>query len=157
MATKRYTQKSLVLKELTREGEIDEYQVKNLLARKLAESSFQVDQDSIVRQMYLEDTNQPFIDKFEAEYFADIFGPSFKEINKVTIEPLIRLESTLTYALKKLARSPHINHLEFFKILGEIESSISNRLLKRGSLFKIVYQASTDKPSWFTIHYTSLN
>ena len=118
MATKRYTQKSLVLKELTKEGEIDEYQVKNLLARKLAESSFQVDQDSIVRQMYLEDTNQPFIDKFEAEYFADIFGASFKEINKVTIEPLIRLESTLTYALKKLARSPHINHLEFFKILG---------------------------------------
>jgi hypothetical protein len=106
METKRYAQKSLVLRELTRQGEVDECHVKNLLARRLAESTFQVDQDSIVRQMYLEDTNQSFIDKFEAEYFADIFGSSFKEINKVTIEPLIHLESTLTYALKKLARSP---------------------------------------------------
>lgn len=107
--------------------------------------------------MYLEDTNQSFIDKFEAEYFADIFGASFKEINKVTIEPLIHLQSTLTYALKKLARSPHINHLEFFKILGEIEGNISNCLLKKGSLFKLVYQIKTDTKSWFTIHYNSLN
>ncbi len=111
MTTKRYTQKSLVLKELTQEGEVDECHVKHLLARRLGESSFQVDDDCVVRQMYLEDTNKSFIDKFEAEYFSDIFGPTFKEINKVTIEPLIHLESTLTYALKKLARSPQINHL----------------------------------------------
>lgn len=157
MTTRRYNQKSLVLKELTQEGEVDECHVKHLLARRLGESSFQVDEDCIVRQMYLEDTNKTFIDKFEAEYFSDIFGPSFKEINKVTIEPLIHLESTLTYALKKLARSPQINHLEFFKILGEIEFNISNCLLKKGSLFKLIYQVKARSNSWFTVQYTSLN
>lgn len=70
--------------------------------------------------MYLEDTNKNLIDKFEAEYFSDIFGPSFKETNKITIEPLIRLEATLTYAIKKLMRYPQISSLEFFKILSEI-------------------------------------
>lgn len=64
MTTKRYAQKSLVLKELAREGDVDECHIRNLLARKLTESSFQVDEDCIVRQMYLEDTNKTFIDKF---------------------------------------------------------------------------------------------
>ena len=47
--------------------------------------------------------------------------------------------------------------MEFFKILGEIESNISNCLLKRGSLFKLVYKIDSPKPTWFTINYTSLN
>lgn len=37
-------------------------------------------------------------------------------------------------------RNPQINSTEFFKILSEIENNISNQLLKKGSLFKFVYQ-----------------
>lgn len=78
MRTRRYAQKSLILRELTQGGTIDKCDTKYLISRRLGDSSFQIDQDSIVRQMYLEDTNKEFIDKFEAEYFSDIFGPTFK-------------------------------------------------------------------------------
>ena len=119
--------------------------------------TFRVDEDSIIRQMYLEGTDSKFIDKFEAEYFGDIFGSSFKETNKVTIQPLVHLESTLTYAMKKLMRHATISSTEFFKVLSEIETNISSKLLKKGSLFKFVYQLNSDKDTWFTVHFTTLN
>lgn len=39
----------------------------------------------------MQGTNPKLIEKFEAEYFENIYGRAFKEINKVTIEPLIKL------------------------------------------------------------------
>jgi hypothetical protein len=35
--------------------------------------------------MYLSGTDKNLIDKFEAEYFGDIYGSAFKEVNKFTI------------------------------------------------------------------------
>lgn len=39
-------------------------------------------------------------------------------------------------------RCPQMNSLEFFKVLGDLESKISNNLLKEGSIFKIMYQVN---------------
>lgn len=41
--------------------------------------------------------------------------------------------------------------------MGEIESNISNCLLKKGSMFKLIYQVQAQKQSWFTVQYNSLN
>lgn len=97
------------------------------------------------------------IKKFEIEYFSSVYGKSFKEINKVTIEPLMRLESRLTYCLRNALRYQQIPDLEFFTILSTIEDTISNKLLKKGSLFKFVYQLDNMSDSWFSIELRESN
>lgn len=89
--TQKRKQKELVIENLSEEGFIDECDSRILINKKTIDQSFRIDQDCTIRQMYLEDTNKDFIEKFQAEYFSDIFGPSFKETNKITIEPLIKL------------------------------------------------------------------
>ncbi len=93
------------------------------------------------------------INKFEVEYFSDIYGQSFKEINKVTIEPLLRFEALLTYNLKNIMRYPQMSTHNFFEIFSAIEDKISNNLLKKGSLFKFVFQIETLADNWFTIEF----
>lgn len=56
----------------------------------------------------MQGTNPKLIEKFEAEYFENIYGKAFKEINKVTIEPLIKLEAKVIYGLKNICRYPHL-------------------------------------------------
>lgn len=103
--------------------------------------------------MFLHETNENLINKFEIEYFSDIYGQSFKEINKVTIEPLLRFEALLTYNLKNIMRYPQIPSLSFFEIFAAIEDKISNNLLKKGSMFKFVFQIETLADNWFTIEF----
>lgn len=43
-----------------------------------------------MRKMYLSETNEDLIKKLEVEYFSDVYGNSFKQINKITLEPLLR-------------------------------------------------------------------
>lgn len=90
--------------------------------------------------MFLRETNELLINKFEIEYFSDIYGQSFKEINKVTIEPLLRVEALLTYNLRNIMRYPQMSNRDFFEIFSMIEDKVSNNLLKKGSLFKFVFQ-----------------
>ena len=93
-----------------------------------------------MRRTFLGDTNEEQIKKFEIEYFADIYGRAFREINKVTIQPLLKFEATITYCLRNLLRYPSSSEMEFFTILSTIEDSISTRLLKKGSIFKFLFQ-----------------
>lgn len=41
----------------------------------------------------------------------------------------------------------------FFQIFTTIEDKISNNLLKKGSLFKFVYQIETFSDNWFTVEF----
>lgn len=44
-----------------------------------------VEIDSILRKVYLNDTNEDLIQKFQFEYFADIYGNSFKEMSRTIL------------------------------------------------------------------------
>lgn len=124
-----------------------------LIKKKLIERNFTINSNGILREMYLTGTNESLINKFEVEYFSDIYGYSFKEINKLSLEPLLRYEATLTYCLRNICRYPQIDNTEFFEMLTHIEDSISNKLLKRGSLFKFVYMIDHVNDIWFSIEY----
>lgn len=110
------------------------------LAKRLSERDTTVDSHWIMRKAFLSETNEKMIKKFEIEYFAHVYGRSFHEINKITLEPLLRLESKLTYCLRNALRYRRTTQEKFFSILCTIEDTISNQLLKKGSIFKFVYQ-----------------
>lgn len=59
-----------------------------------------------MRRTFLGDANEDQVKKFEIEYFSEVYGKSFREINKVTLQPLIKFEATLTYCLRNLLRIP---------------------------------------------------
>jgi hypothetical protein len=109
MKTSRREQKRVVIDSLIKSEIIDKSVGYNLLVRKAENRKFIIDQDCTVRKMYLSGTDKNLIDKFEAEYFGDIYGSAFKEVNKFTIEPLIRLEANISNAIKKLMKYPQIN------------------------------------------------
>lgn len=44
-----------------------------------------VEVNTIIRKVYLSNTNQALIDKFQIEYFSDIYGNSFKELSRVAL------------------------------------------------------------------------
>jgi hypothetical protein len=71
----------------------------------------------------------------------------------MTLEPLLKLEATLTYSLRNIMRYPQINNTEFFEMITHIEDQFSNQLLKRGSLFKFVYKLKYEGDIWFSIEY----
>ena len=71
----------------------------------------------------------------------------------MTLEPLLKVEATLTYSLRNIMRYPQINNTEFFEMLTNIEDQISNKLLQRGSLFKFVYKLDALEDIWFSIEY----
>lgn len=41
--------------------------------------------------MFLDGTNEVLINKFETEYFSNLYGSSYRQINKITLEPLLKL------------------------------------------------------------------
>jgi hypothetical protein len=51
--TEKRKQKELILDTLSKEGIIDECDGKNLLNQHINEQTFSIDEDNIVRQMYL--------------------------------------------------------------------------------------------------------
>jgi hypothetical protein len=146
-------QKTLVIRGLIEREVIREEEGHELLHKSVGDKGFRLDEDCTIRRTYLQGTHPKLIQKFEAEYFGNIYGKAFKEINKVTIEPLIKLESTMIYALKNICRFPHISTLEFFRILAKVEDTISNQLLKNGSLFKFAFQLNCDRNIWFTFRF----
>ena len=150
-------QKAVVIRGMKNRGVIDPAIGKELLHKRLGKKNFKLDEDCTLRKTYLQGTHPQLVEKFEAEYFADLYGKAFKEINKVTIEPLIKLESKVVYALKNICRYPHMKMVEFFRILTKIENIISNQLLKRGSLFKFVFQLNCEKEIWFSVELDGLS
>lgn len=146
-------QKTLVIRGLIEREVIREEEGHELLHKSVGDKGFRLDEDCTIRRTYLQGTHPKLIQKFEAEYFGNIYGKAFKEINKVTIEPLIKLESTMIYALKNICRFPHISTYEFFRILAKVENTISNQLLKNGSLFKFAFQLNCDRNIWFTFRF----
>ena len=49
-----------------------------LLTTKLADRRTGFDSSWIMRKMFLSDTNEDLIKKFEVEYFSSVYGKSFK-------------------------------------------------------------------------------
>ncbi len=58
----------------------------------------------------------------------------------MTLEPLLKVEATLTYTLRNILRYPQIDNIEFFQLFTHIEDQFSNNILKKGSLFKFIYK-----------------
>lgn len=50
-------------------------------------------------------------------------------------------------------RYPQMSSRNFFEIFAEIEDKISNNLLKKGSMFKFVFQIETLADNWFTLEW----
>lgn len=48
-------------------------------------------------------------------------------------------------------RHQNIEDSAFWKQISKIESDISSKLLKKGSIFKFVYQINSIAESWFTV------
>ena len=46
---------------------------------------FRIDTNGALRKMYLAETNEELVKKFEIEYFYNLYGNSFKKINKITL------------------------------------------------------------------------
>ena len=102
--------------------------------------TFHIDTGGAVRKMYLSETNEFLVKKFELEYFIDVYGNSFRQINKITLEPILKFEASLTYTLWNLLRYEQVDSHNFFHLLTHIEDQMSNKLLKHGSLVKFVYK-----------------
>ena len=64
--------------------------------------------------------------------------------------------ATLVYSLRNILRYPQIGNTQFFEMFTHIEDQISNKLLKRGSLFKFVYKIDHQSDIWFSIEYKKL-
>ena len=79
------------------------------MRKKLQEKVFNIDTNGTLRKLFLSNTNEDLIKKFECEYFSDLYGYSFKRINKITLQPLLKFEATLTYSLRNIMRYPQIN------------------------------------------------
>jgi hypothetical protein len=47
--------------------------------------------------------------------------------------------------------------MNFFQLFSTIESRINENLLKKGSLFKFVYQTEEISDNWFTVEYRQNN
>ncbi len=56
-----------------------------LIHKSFTTRGFRLDDDCTVRKTYLQGTKDKLVQKFEAEYFGNIYGKAFKEINNVTI------------------------------------------------------------------------
>ncbi len=80
------------------------------MKKKLNEKIFNLDASGTLRRMFLADTNEYLIKIFEKLFFSDLYVYSFKQINKMTLEPLLKLEATLTYSLRNIMRYPQINN-----------------------------------------------
>lgn len=70
----------------------------------------------------------------------------------MTLGPLLKVESTLTYSLRNILRYPQIDNTDFFEMLTHIEDQFSNQVLKRGSLFKFIYKLDGDN-IWFSVEF----
>jgi len=75
----------MIINNLYEEGVIDERVVEKLIRKRLHEKIFNVDTNGTLRKMFLSETNEDLIKKFEVEYFSDLYGYSFKQINKMTL------------------------------------------------------------------------
>lgn len=133
-------QKAQIIQNLIDDNIVTEEHGEMLVRKKLQEKVFNIDTNGTLRKLFLAGTNEDLIKKFETEYFSDVYGHSYKRINKLTLEPLLRCEATLTYSLRNILRYPQIDMTEFFEMLTHIEDQISNKLLQSGSLFKFVYK-----------------
>lgn len=60
--------------------------------------------------MYLSETNEDLIRKLEVEYFSDVYGNTFKQINKVSLGPLLKVEASLTYTLWNILSYSQIHY-----------------------------------------------
>lgn len=120
---------------------------------RLIDKVFNIDSNGTLRKLFLSETNEYLIQKFESEYFSDLYGQSFSSINKMTLEPLLKIEATLAYSLRNILRYPQIDKLCFFEMLTNIEDQYSNKVLKRGSLFKFIYKLDCLEEIWFSIEY----
>lgn len=151
-ASKR-EQKEMIIETLVNDSLLTEEQGEALIKKKLQEKRLRVNSDGVMRKVLVADINEQLISKLQVEFFSNLYGESFKRINKITLAPLLRLEAGLTYTLRNIFRYPQINSREFFTMLTSLEDKASNNLLSRGSLFKFVYKLDHDGDIWFTIEH----
>lgn len=71
-------QKMEIIKYLADNHLITEEEAKMLFSKKVFERNYHINVNWIIRKMFLHDTNEELIKKFEIEYFSDIYGQSFK-------------------------------------------------------------------------------
>lgn len=145
--------KEMILDILTRSSLIDESLGQKIFNNKLIIKKFHIDTHGALRKMYLSATNEDLVRKLEVEYFSDVYGNSFKQINKVTLEPLLKAEASLTHIFWNILSYPEIDTDDFFHFLTHIEDQMSNKLLKMGSLVKFVYKINHESDIWFQVEH----
>jgi hypothetical protein len=82
--------RNMIIECLLRNDMIDEPTAETILNTKHIIKKFRIDSNGVLRKMYLAETNEALVKKFEIEYFYNIYGNSFRKINKITLEPLLQ-------------------------------------------------------------------
>ena len=80
----------MIINSLVDDSILTKKQGEKLVRQKLQEKKFQIDSNFALRKLFLADVSEDFISKLEIEYFSDLYGYSFKYINKITLEPLLK-------------------------------------------------------------------
>lgn len=76
------TEKKEMIFEILRRNNIVNDKMFN---NKMVFKKFHIDTHGALRKMYLSETNEDLVRKLEVEYFSEVYGNSFKQINKVTL------------------------------------------------------------------------
>lgn len=105
----------------------------------------------IVRKIMLSNISQEFIKKFQIEYFSSVYGNSFRQINRTTLDPLLRHEAFILYNFHRTLRYPPPQIDIFWNILATIQDNVSRTLLHDGSIFTFVFEVEQLAGNWFAI------
>jgi hypothetical protein len=83
--TSKREQKAMIIGSLIEENVLSEEQGERLVKKRLQEKIFHIDTSGVLRKLFTSNINPDLIRKFETEYFSEIYGHSFKRINKMTM------------------------------------------------------------------------
>ncbi len=82
--------RNLIIDCLLRNNLINDDTAEKILNTQHVLTKFRIDTNGALRKMYLAETNEKLVKKFEIEYFYNVYGNSFRKINKITLEPLLQ-------------------------------------------------------------------
>lgn len=111
-----------------------------------------LNQSMIFRRAFMKDANTKAIEEVEDEYFQSIYGEWylwFKRQAPTSMINLYDIENRLIVQLTRITRSLKIPTENFVETLFAIEENLNGKLLRKGSVGKILFQSRKNK--WFVL------
>lgn len=105
----------------------------------------------IIKNIMLSNISEEFVNRFQIEYFSNVLGNSFREINSSTLGPLLHHESLMLHGMNKVLRYPSPDVYIFWNMMGNIQENISRTLLEPGSIFTFAFEVEELEGNWFVL------